>query len=87
MEFGIDAIDYYLPNVALTIVSLAEKRDIIPAKLEKGLGLKYMALADVNEDTASMAANALLNLIVNNKIDPSTIGRIYLGTESAVACS
>jgi len=43
-----------------------------------------MALADVNEDTASMAANALLNLIVNNKIDPSTIGRIYLGTESAV---
>ena len=84
MEFGIDAIDYYLPNIALPIVSLAEKRDIIPAKLEKGLGLKYMALADVNEDTASMAANALLNLIVNNKIDPSTIGRIYLGTESAV---
>ena len=84
MEFGIDAIDYYLPNIALPIVSLAEKRDIIPAKLEKGLGLKYMALADLNEDTASMAANALLNLIVNNKIDPSTIGRIYLGTESAV---
>ena len=38
MEFGIDAIDYYLPNIALPIVSLAEKRDIIPAKLEKGLG-------------------------------------------------
>ena len=56
MEFGIDAIDYYLPNIALPIVSLAEKRDIIPAKLEKGLGLKYMGLADVNEDTASMAA-------------------------------
>jgi len=48
------------------------------------LGLKYMALADINEDTASMAANALLNLIENNKIDPNSIGRIYLGTESAV---
>ena len=84
MEFGIDAIDYYLPNIALPIVSLAEKRDIIPEKLEKGLGLKFMALADVNEDTASMAANALLNLIENNKIDPTSIGRIYLGTESAV---
>ena len=84
MEFGIDSIDYYLPNIALPIVSLAEKRDIVPAKLEKGLGLKYMALADINEDTASMAANALLNLIENNKIDPTSIGRIYLGTESAV---
>ena len=84
MEFGIDAIDYYLPRIALKISTLAEQRNIIPAKLEKGLGLKYMALADVNEDTASMAANSLLNLIQNNNIDPTTIGRIYLGTESAV---
>ena len=84
MEFGIDAIDYYLPRIALKISSLAEKRNIIPAKLEKGLGLKFMALTDCNEDTASMAANALLNLIENNDIDPKTIGRIYLGTESAL---
>ena len=84
MEFGIDAIDYYLPKLALQISSLAEKRNIVPAKLEKGLGLKYMALPDVNEDTASMAANALLKLIENNNIDPHSIGRIYLGTESAV---
>ena len=84
MEFGIDAIDYYLPRVALKISTLAEQRNIIPDKLEKGLGLKYMALADVNEDTASMAANSLLKLIQNNNIDPTTIGRIYLGTESAV---
>ena len=84
MEFGIDAIDYYLPRIALKISSLAEKRNIIPAKLEKGLGLQFMALTDCNEDTASMAANALLNLIENNDIDPKTIGRIYLGTESAL---
>jgi len=43
MEFGIDAIDYYLPRIALKISSLAEKRNIIPAKLEKGLGLQFMA--------------------------------------------
>ena len=84
MEFGIDAIDYYLPRITLKISNLAEQRNIIPAKLEKGLGLRYMALADVNEDTASMAANSLLKLIQNNNIDPTTIERIYLGTESAV---
>lgn len=44
MEFGIDAIDYYLPKLVLPIKALAEARDIPPAKLEKGLGLKAMAL-------------------------------------------
>ncbi|MDT0558549.1 hydroxymethylglutaryl-CoA synthase [Ichthyenterobacterium sp. W332] len=82
--FGIDAIDYYVPQLVLPIEKLAIARNIIPAKLEKGLGLKSMALIDVNEDAASMAANALNNLITKNVIDPHTIGRVYLGTESAV---
>ena len=63
---------------------MAKARNIPPAKLEKGLGLHAMSLTDVNEDTASLAANALLRLIEKNKIDPTTIGRIYLGTESAI---
>ena len=87
MKIGIDAIDYYVPPIALKIKDLAEARNIPPAKLEKGLGLKTMALIDTDEDVASMAANALLNLIINNKIDPTTIGRIYLGTESALDAS
>ena len=40
---------------------------------------------DVNEDAASMKhPNALDKLIAKNKIDPTKIGRIYLGTESAL---
>ena len=84
MKIGIDAIDYYVPPIALRIDELAKARNIPPEKLEKGLGLHAMSLTDVNEDTASLAANALLRLIENNKIDPTTIGRIYLGTESAI---
>ena len=84
MKIGIDAIDYYVPPIALRIDELAKARNIPPAKLEKGLGLHAMSLTDVNEDTASLAANALLRLIEKNKIDPTTIGRIYLGTESAI---
>ncbi len=82
--FGIDAIDYYVPKLVLPIETLAIAREIVPAKLEKGLGLKSMALTDVNEDAASMAANALHRLIIHQNIDPKTIGRVYLGTESAV---
>ena len=42
-----------------------------------------MALADVNEDAASMAANAVLSLLQKNTLKPSQIGRIYVGSESA----
>ena len=84
MNFGIDAIDYYLPKLSLSISELAEKREISAEKLQKGLGLKSMALVDSDEDAASMAANALLNLITKNNIDPNSIGRVYLGTESAL---
>ena len=86
-NIGIDAIDFYIPELVLPINKLAVARDIDPNKLEKGLGLKSMALIDTDEDAASMAANALNKLIQNTKIDPTTIGRIYLGTESAVAGS
>ncbi len=83
-KFGIDAIDYYVPPIALPIKELAKARSIDASKLEFGLGLKSMAITDKDEDTASMAANALLRLILNNNIDPRKIGRIYLGTESAL---
>ena len=74
----------YIPGLYLPIAALAEARSIEYAKLNKGLGLEQMALADAYEDAASMAANAVLQLIRQNKLDPRQIGRIYMGTESAV---
>lgn len=87
MKTGIDCIDFYVPNLYVSIEDLAIHREIVPAKLTKGLGLQKMAIPDVNEDAASFAANALMSLIKNNAIDPRTIGRIYLGTESALDAS
>ena len=43
-----------------------------------------MAMPDAHEDTATMGANAVAQLIDSNSIDPRRIGRIYLGTESAL---
>lgn len=84
MTIGLEAASYYIPSLYLSIKELAEKRNIEPAKLEKGLGLKKMALADVHEDTATFAAEALLKLIQDYDIDPRDISRLYLGTESAL---
>ena len=83
-KIGIDAISFYVPSLYVDLKKLATERNIEFAKLNKGLGLNKMAFPDVNEDAASFAANALLELIFTNEIDPHTIGRIYLGTESAL---
>lgn len=84
MKVGIEAISYYVPSHYLPIETLATARNIEYAKLNKGLGLTSMAYPDVDEDAASMGANAVLRLINEEKIDISKIGRLYLGTESAL---
>jgi hydroxymethylglutaryl-CoA synthase len=81
---GIDDFSVYIPQLYLPLEQLAEKRNIPYAKLNKGLGLEQMAVTDTREDVATMAANAVLDLMHNNDLDPNTIGRLYLGTESAL---
>lgn len=81
---GIDDFSVYIPQLYLPVARLAEQRDIPYDKLNKGLGLEQMALTDALEDTATMAANAVLDLMHKNDLDPSTVGRLYLGTESAL---
>ncbi len=81
---GIDDLAVYVPPLYLPIADLAEARELEYAKLNKGLGLEAMALPDQYEDAATMAANAVLDLMLTNGLDPHAVGRIYLGTESAV---
>lgn len=81
---GIDDIAIHVPHLYLDIRDFAELREANYAKLNKGLGLSAMAIPDVHEDTATMGANAVARLIDRNGLDPRRIGRIYLGTESAL---
>lgn len=81
---GIDDMAFYAPSLYLPIETLAVERDLEYVKLNKGLGLTHMAIPDAHEDAATMAANAAAALIDKNDLDPRTIGRIYLGTESAL---
>ncbi len=83
-KVGIDDMALYVPALYLPIDTLATVRGIESAKLQKGLGLKAMAMPDADEDAATMAANAALDLILKNQLDPRRIGRIYVGTESAL---
>ena len=86
-KIGIDAISYYVPSIYLSIEELSKNRNLNYAKLRNGLGLEKMAIADSNEDPSSFAANALIDLFEKNSLNPQDIGRIYMGTESALDAS
>ena len=81
---GIDDIAIYIPRLCFDMRDFAQLRGAQYDKLNKGLGLSAMAIPDAHEDTATMGANAAARLIDNNSLDPKRIGRIYLGTESAL---
>lgn len=83
-KIGIDAVQVAFPRLALPIPVLAELRGIDADKLTLGLGLQSMAVCDTDEDTATLAAEAAWRLFRDQKLNPSEIGRLYLGTESAV---
>ncbi len=83
-SIGIDDISLYVPKIYFDIQDLATARNLEYAKLSRGLGLLQMAIPDLHEDAATMAANAVADLIEKNNLNPSSIGRIYLGTESAL---
>ncbi len=84
MPVGIDDMAIYVPKLYIDYKDFAEARGIDPQKLEYGIGIKKMALADANQDPASMAANACMRLMKNNDLNPQDIGRIYVATESGL---
>ena len=82
MKVGIDAISLFIPEHHFPVRSLASLRDLDPDKLEKGLGLRSMSMLQPQSDARDMAAQALLQLFHENAIDTSSLGRVYLGSES-----
>jgi hydroxymethylglutaryl-CoA synthase len=87
LPVGIDDMAFYTPNIYFDLKDLALARSIPYEKLVQGLGTIQMAFTDVHEDTATMAAEAIAQLIERNNLNISEIGRIYLGTESALDAS
>lgn len=87
MKVGIDSIAFDIPKIHLPIASLAVNRNIEPEKLIKGLGLQKMSFPDTFQDVVTFAANAALQLIQQENLQPEEIARIYVGSESGVDSS
>ena len=81
---GIHALEVALPALQYPIESLSALRDLTYDKLRFGLGLENMAVPDADEDVVTLATQAVIGLIDQQELTPAAVGRLYLGTESAI---
>jgi hydroxymethylglutaryl-CoA synthase len=83
-DVGILAMEVYFPQRCISEADL-EVFDGVPAgKYTIGLGQEYMACCDDREDINSFALNAVSGLLERYDIDPKSIGRIDVGTETII---
>lgn len=79
---GIKAIEVYIPQNYVNQAEL-EQYDNIPAgKYTIGLGQTNMAFVSDREDIYSLSLTATSRLLKNYNIDPASIGRLEVGTET-----
>lgn len=79
---GIKALEIYVPSRIVNQAELEKHDGVAAGKYTIGLGQTNMAFVDDREDIYSFALTAVSRLLKNNNIDPASIGRIEVGTET-----
>ncbi|KAF7364274.1 3-hydroxy-3-methylglutaryl coenzyme A synthase [Mycena sanguinolenta] len=83
-DVGILAMEVYFPFRCISEADLEVYDSVSKGKYTIGLGEEYMAWTDDREDINSFALNAVSGLLEKYSIDPKSIGRIDVGTETMV---
>ena len=81
-KVGISAITAYVPSYRVGLEDWCNWTDNSWDKISNIIGSGFRMLGP-DESIYTMAANAVLDLIIENKIEPSQIGFLALGTESS----
>lgn len=84
---GISALGVKLPSLALPVEELARLRGVAPEKYSVGLGCGEIALCAPGQGVAQLAIDAAKRALAHWGGDPSHIGLIATGTESALDMS
>ncbi|KAF8902340.1 hydroxymethylglutaryl-coenzyme A synthase C terminal-domain-containing protein [Gymnopilus junonius] len=83
-DVGVLAMEVYFPRRCISESALEEFDGVSKGKYTIGLGQEYMAWPDDREDINSFALNAVSGLLEKFNIDPKSIGRIDVGTETII---
>lgn len=81
---GIKAIEVYIPSEYVNQAELEKFDGVAAGKYTIGLGQTNMAFVNDREDIYSMALTVTSNLLKNYNIDPQSIGRLEVGTETLI---
>lgn len=79
---GISAISVYVPRFRVDLAEWCGWTGNAWDKIQNVVGRSFR-VCGTHENVYTMAANAVLRLILNNDIDPRSIGFLGLGTESS----
>jgi hydroxymethylglutaryl-CoA synthase len=82
-DVGILAVEMYFPKRFIPQTELEEK-DNCKGKYTVGLGQLNMAFVDDREDITSIFLTAVTSLLRKYNIDPMSIGRLEVGTETLI---
>jgi len=83
-DVGVLAMEVYFPRRCVSETDLEVFDGVSKGKYTIGLGQEYMAWPDDREDINSFALNAVSGLLEKFNIDPKSIGRIDVGTETII---
>ncbi|PIL24742.1 3-hydroxy-3-methylglutaryl-CoA synthase [Ganoderma sinense ZZ0214-1] len=83
-DVGILAMEMYFPKRCISEEELEVFDNVPKGKYTIGLGQKFMACCDDREDINTFALTAVTSLIEKYNVDPKSIGRIDVGTETII---
>ena len=81
---GILAMEIYTPRTYISQSKLEEHSGVSQGRYTLGLGQEAMAVTGDAEDVNSMALTVTHALLEKYKIDPNSVGRLEVGTETLV---
>ncbi|KAJ5773926.1 Hydroxymethylglutaryl-coenzyme A synthase C-terminal [Penicillium paradoxum] len=81
-NIGIKAIEVYFPTQCVDQVELEKYDGVSAGKYTIGLGQTKMSFCDDREDIYSMSLTVLSSLMKKYNIDPNSVGRLEVGTET-----
>ncbi|KAI9681952.1 MAG: 3-hydroxy-3-methylglutaryl coenzyme A synthase [Caeruleum heppii] len=81
-NIGIKAVEIYFPSQCVSQAELEKFDGVSEGKYTIGLGQTKMSFCDDREDIYSFALTAVSSLLQKYSIDPKSIGRLEVGTET-----
>ncbi|KAJ3117601.1 hypothetical protein HDU96_006199 [Phlyctochytrium bullatum] len=84
LNVGIHAVEIYFPKKYVNQSELEQFDGVSSGKYTIGLGQTNMGVCDDREDICSISLTVVKNLLEKYNIDPTTIGRLDVGTETII---